>query len=354
MNDASDSRSTQSDNGSRPSATEEIPLPHGPLVFISHDSRDANVAEAFSRLLNSVTAGLLKSFRSSDRRGSQGFEYGVEWFPELMRQIGDASDVVCLLTERSLDRPWILYEAGVAKGKISATVHGLALGVPLKKASTGPFAQFQNCGDDVESITKLIIQLVKRLPNADPDREMVEVQVKSFKERVDELLEAFKGEAEDDAFPDGEGARDAQLFEEIKAMFQELPLRVESSIVNSGLQPLRGEILNPRALGDIAEMTRAGKGGEGISLLILASPFREIMPWLYEIATEVYRAECRRDREAVRRGWGDFVRAIEVAGQVPLRGGRDFRHLARDIMRLASRFVDLEELHVVSDIHSAD
>jgi hypothetical protein len=125
----------------------------GPLVFISHDSRDAALAEALSKLLASVSAGMLKSFRSSDKKGSQGFEYGVEWYPELMKTLESACDVVCLLTERGLGRPWMLYEAGVAKGKLDIPVHGLALGVPLSRASVGPFAQFQNCGDDVESIS---------------------------------------------------------------------------------------------------------------------------------------------------------------------------------------------------------
>ena len=31
-----------------------------PLVFISHDTRDADLAEAFSNLLKSVSAGVLK------------------------------------------------------------------------------------------------------------------------------------------------------------------------------------------------------------------------------------------------------------------------------------------------------
>src|SRR5947199_4403504 len=87
------------------------------LVFISHDSRDAEIAEAFSKLLSSVSAGVLKSFRSSDKRGTQGIEYGVEWYPEIMKKLDDASDIVCLLTQNSIDRPWILYEAGVGKGK---------------------------------------------------------------------------------------------------------------------------------------------------------------------------------------------------------------------------------------------
>ena len=76
--------------------------PKSPYIFLSHDTRDADLAEAFSKLLSSVTAGVLKCFRSSDKRGVQGIEYGVEWFPELMKRLQEASDVVCLLTENSV------------------------------------------------------------------------------------------------------------------------------------------------------------------------------------------------------------------------------------------------------------
>ncbi|OGL43969.1 MAG: hypothetical protein A2161_02280 [Candidatus Schekmanbacteria bacterium RBG_13_48_7] len=51
---------------------------NSPLVFISHDTRDAKLAEVFSRLLSSVSCGVLKSFRSSDKKGKQGIDYGVE------------------------------------------------------------------------------------------------------------------------------------------------------------------------------------------------------------------------------------------------------------------------------------
>lgn len=131
-----------------------------PLIFISHDTRDAELAEAFSNLLKSVSAGVLKSFRTSDKKGNQGIEYGIEWYPEIIKQIQSASDVVCLLTERSVNRPWILFEAGMAKGKLDTPILGVALGIQLKDASTGPFAQFQNCSDDEASLTKLVFQLV--------------------------------------------------------------------------------------------------------------------------------------------------------------------------------------------------
>jgi hypothetical protein len=57
-----------------------------PLVFISHDNRDADLAEAFGNLLTDASGGILKSFRSSDRKGTAGIEYGQEWYRAIMRQ----------------------------------------------------------------------------------------------------------------------------------------------------------------------------------------------------------------------------------------------------------------------------
>ena len=77
-----------------------------------------------------------------------------------MGKISDATDVVALLTKNSINRPWILYEAGVAKGKLDKQVFGVVVGVQLDQATKGPFAQFQNSGDDEDSLTKLVLQLV--------------------------------------------------------------------------------------------------------------------------------------------------------------------------------------------------
>jgi len=98
----------------------------GPLVFISHDARDAELAEAFSKLLKSVSAGMI-NFRSSEKKGSGGIDFGDEWYTRLMARLQSTSDVVCLFTERSLERPWIFFEAGVAKGKLNTPVVGVAL-----------------------------------------------------------------------------------------------------------------------------------------------------------------------------------------------------------------------------------
>jgi hypothetical protein len=40
------------------------------------------------------------------------------------------------------NRPWILYESGVAKGKLDTTVLGVAVGIPLDQTQAGPFEPF--------------------------------------------------------------------------------------------------------------------------------------------------------------------------------------------------------------------
>ncbi|SOB83151.1 TIR domain-containing protein [Streptomyces sp. 1331.2] len=315
-------------------------IPKGPLIFVSHDSRDAELAEAFSKLLSNVSTGLLKSFRSSDNKGSQGLEYGTDWYPEILKKIAASCDVVCLLTARSLNRPWILYEAGVAKGKLDIPVHGLALGMNLGNASTGPFAQFQNCGGDADAITKLVIQLIGRLPDADPDRGLVKAQVEVFRKRVREILESI-GEAADDS--DGhieEGSSNARIFEEIKVMFQELPDRIEDIATRNDLGPLRSEVLDPAILSEIASLSAGTTRRPGVAFLVLASPFRDVMPWLYEIAAEIYRAEGRRDLEGARRAHRDFMGALEVSSRLPVQGVRDMRRLMHEVASLAGHFDD--------------
>jgi hypothetical protein len=253
-----------------------------PLVFISHDTRDAELAEAFSNLLKSVSAGVLKSFRTSDRKGNQGIEYGVEWYPEIIKNIQGASDVVCLLTDRSVNRPWILFEAGMAKGKLDTPILGVALGIQLKDASTGPFAQFQNCGDDEDSLTKLVFQLVDRIPNSEPDGDTIKFQVEKFKVKVSEILEKMgksepkTSESKPDVSVNEIENSSAKLFEEIKVMFQDLPSRIDRTSRSEGKRRKRN--FHPMMIDELLHISSNPKTGLKIAL----SLYRDKMPWIYD------------------------------------------------------------------------
>jgi hypothetical protein len=325
-----------------------------PLVFISHDSRDAELAEAFSRLLKRVSAGALKSFRSSDRAGTEGIQYGDEWYNRLMEKLDDASDVVCLFTERSLNRPWILFEAGVAKGKLGTPVQGVALGVPLSKISTGPFYQFHNCQDDEDGLTGLVMQLLKRIPNTDPDQEGVALQVQAFRKEVEEILESVKDEGQLPVPEKAESseASAAKLFEEIKVMVRDLPSNLEERFPD-GISASRGKRLrrfDPAMLEELMHMIPLPDPYMG--LLWAVSPLRDDIPWLYELGMELYRASQSARKSAARQALERFQLALDVSLHGPFTADpmmrskeghiyiRETEHMLR---RILERCVHFEE-----------
>lgn len=271
----------------------------GPLVFISHDSRDADLAEAFGKLLKSVSAGMIKSFRSSDKKGTDGIDFGDEWYKRLMSQLQATSDVVCLFTERSLNRPWILFEAGVAKGKLGTPVIGVALGVPLNRVTTGPFYQFQNMDDSEADLSKLVNQLARRVQDLELDADVVKAQVQAFKAVEATILakSAAAGGGKKSTAETTEESAVAKLVEEMKS----LPSRVAERLSEDGdgFRGRRRRRLHPMMFEDMLRMSK--DPGDPVTILMAASMMREDVPWLYELAMEVYRAVKSDDTEAIQR-----------------------------------------------------
>lgn len=299
------------------------------LVFISHDSRDADLAEEFDNLLRDASGGMLKSFRSSDKKGTAGMEYGDEWYNAIMGKLSTATDVVALLTPHSLDRPWILYEAGVAKGKIGGKVLGLVIGVPFERANIGPFYQFQNCPDDEDALTGLVTQLIKRNPGAEPRPEAVKLQVRAFRERV-AALQKKRGAPGASSQP---GRLDesalAKLFEEVKVMFRDLPEKVEAKVQeNIGRRrSLRGRMFHPMMFEELMfhPAVRETPEGESTAWLMLGSMMGSDIPWLHELAMEMYRATCSHDPERIAATRDAARRTLKILSE-----SRPWRHIMRE------------------------
>lgn len=321
------------------------------LVFISHDSRDADLAEAFSNLLLDVSGGTLKSFRSSDKKGNTGIEFGAEWYTAIMSQLAEATDVVALLTSQSVDRPWILYEAGVAKGRLETTVFGVAIGVPLEKVSTGPFGQFQNCGGDDDSLTKLVVQLMQKIPDADPREEAVRMQVKMFRKKVDDAL-ALRGKGLA-AKPATDEQNIAKLFEEVKAMVRELPERVDSRMEAATRRGSnrRFRRYNPRMMEELIFNLGMDDGGDVLGLRMLLSMIRDDYPWLYESGLEFERAIQSGSPLKIQKSLRQMHRVIELTTHGPMRDAMPddkesfymLDHLHHVIERAADRASEIKQ-----------
>jgi hypothetical protein len=172
-----------------------------------------------------------------------------------MEKLNEASDVVALLTPRSIERPWILYEVGVAKGKTGRQAFGVTFGVPLSRIA-GPFAQFQNSDDEEDSLTKLVLQLIRRNPDADPREEAVRLQVAAFRQQLPKINVPLTSSAEE-----VDASVIAKLFEEVKAMFRELPQQIASKLGDVDIRKVStrpNESWRARAAQIIASLRGAG------------------------------------------------------------------------------------------------
>jgi hypothetical protein len=313
-----------------------------PFVFISHDSRDAEIAEAFANLLRDSSGGMLPSFRSSDKKGTAGIPFGEEWYAAVMTKLAQASDVVAVLTPHSVGRPWILYEAGVAKGSRNTKAYGVAIGIPLNKAIAGPFGQFQNLEATEDELTKLVLDLIHRNRDADPRQEAVRHCVQVFLEQIGKLVKPTAQADAESAAAEGEVSI-AKMFEEVKVLVRDLPVRFDSQLDElrrpvrrmwRGMPPdfLMRELLH-------SEPERGT--WSPLKLLVVLSLFREELPWLYDLGLEFYRAWQSRDEKLRRRAREAFQEGMRIVKKAPElfehMGGRGeeafhmLRHMFRDI-----------------------
>jgi hypothetical protein len=287
-----------------------VPRPN-PLVFISHDSRDADLAEAFDHLLTDASGGVIRTFRSSDQTGKAGIEYGEDWYSKITRMLGEASDVVALMTRNSIGRPWILFEAGFAVGRLDTRVFGIALGVPLLKATSGPFARFQNCEAKEDPVTTVVLELIQRNPNARPRAEAVRRQVQAFLAEIEPLLKKRAGSG-DETPEEMDATAAARLFEEVKVMFRDLPTLVESYLKDQGLTRRRRRF-HPMMFEDILHIAQSESAGDpAVSWLIVASQLREELPWIADAAMELYRAMRSGSASAIENAQQDLLSVSRI------------------------------------------
>jgi hypothetical protein len=285
---------------------------------------------------------MLKCFRSSDKKGSEGFQFGDEWYNRLMDKLQEASEVVCLFTQRSIDRPWILYEAGIAKAKTSTRVRAIVFGVQLKELQTGPFFHFQNLESTEESLGKLVLELAGRVSGLEPDSDVIKAQVKQFKAVSDKIVEGLSRKGNGEAA----GTEDnpmAKFLEEMKVLVRDLPSRVSDRLSEIGDPMRRRKLrrLHPMMFEDMMHM--GAETNDPIGILVAASIVRDEMPWFYEIALEAYHAVRSGDAQSAEREINRMRHVSEMVMHGPFMedyGGKEahmfmmeFSHMFENMVR---------------------
>ena len=141
-------------------------------IFISHSHGDQPIADALAGLVNDLFGNKVTVHYSSKKELDGGIPPGEDWFRWIVEQVRQTDIAFVLLTPASIQKPWVIWEAGAVAGAAYATTAEKARVLPLAfgvKASDipSPFARIELImGTDEPDILKLTDELFERFKGA--------------------------------------------------------------------------------------------------------------------------------------------------------------------------------------------
>ena len=94
-------------------------MPH--TVFISLTEQDTPIAEALRQAFADLFGDLVIVTFSTSKYLDEGIRHGEDWFEWIVKQVKACDFALILLTPASVQKPWILWEAGAVHGAAVAT-----------------------------------------------------------------------------------------------------------------------------------------------------------------------------------------------------------------------------------------
>jgi tetratricopeptide (TPR) repeat protein len=153
-------------------------------IFISHTHSDQTIADAIRKLVEDLFEKRVVVNYSSRKELEGGIAPGEDWFRWIVNQVRDADLALILLTPASIQKPWVIWEAGAVAGasfaqpsqpsdipRVIPVVFGLKAGeIPT------PFAGTQIItGTEVADMQRLVGSLSQRFGSGFTLNQMLEI-----------------------------------------------------------------------------------------------------------------------------------------------------------------------------------
>jgi tetratricopeptide (TPR) repeat protein len=180
-------------------------------IFISHAYDEKALAEAWKKLIETTSMGLIEVWFSSDTGATGGVEPGIPWLDQLYQRLTKSDLILAIQTRSSAGRSWIMWECGLASGigrerGIIPIVYSMARG-----ELANPLTSYQAYqGDDEDQVHELCRRLIQKTGLTLPDiiyndpiktylasvnlynrsRILREEQIKLWRDRIDSFVQA--------------------------------------------------------------------------------------------------------------------------------------------------------------------
>jgi hypothetical protein len=90
-------------------------------IFISHTHADQGIADALRDAVRELFGDSITVHYSTNKEREGGIAPGQEWFRWIVEHVKEANVALVLLTPASIQKPWILWEAGAVAGSALAS-----------------------------------------------------------------------------------------------------------------------------------------------------------------------------------------------------------------------------------------
>lgn len=235
---------------------------------------------------------------------------GERWADAVAKELSDSNFGIICVTRENVGSPWVLFEAGaLAKSMQGSKLIPLLLDLEHRDI-TGPLAQFQAKKTDKVGLHEVINSINLTTNHAVPEA------------RAKQLFEALWPEFEKkvEAIPNETTATkhtrpQHEVLEELVSSVRSLDSRLREDFDGPFMRRRRMKF-HPMMLEEIMHLA-GRKPGDPVGVLVMASMFREDMPWLYELGMEAYRTAKTGLPEDAQSAMQRFRRAVEMSMHGP-------------------------------------
>jgi hypothetical protein len=264
---------------------------------------------------------------------------GERWGQALAKELETSNFGVICVTRDNLTSPWILFEAGsLAKSLDGSRVIPLLLDVEFSEI-TGPLAQFQAKKVDRDGVFEVVQSI-----NQQVKQPVGDAQLRQLFDALWPGLEKQIAEIPKSTSPTRPTRSQHEILEELVTSVRALDARMREQEEGIGREsrPRRWRRrFHPFMVEEVVHMVARGPG-DPVAVLVIASMFRDEMPWLYELGMEAYRVAKQGSREATRDALERFRHAFHMMARGPFLKESDidpemFHMLEHELERLIRR-----------------
>lgn len=303
-------------------------------VFISWSGeRSKSLAQAFREWLPLVLHYVEPWLSEAD------IEAGERWAQSVAKELAASNFGIICVTSENITSPWVLFEAGaLTKSLETSRVIPLLLDLEFSDVS-GPLAQFQAKKLSCAGVGEVILSIQNAAEQPIPEtraKQLFEALWPEFEKKLKAIPE--------DAPAERHMRPQHEILEELVASVRSLDSRIRE-VEDMGRSPFgrskRHHFMHPMMFREFHHMA-GERPDDPIMILVVASMFRDDLPWLYELGHDVYRAIQARRPDAVsalhrfRRATKNLIRGpfMEELGMDPMMMDMTFHEIERFCKRL--------------------